>query len=188
MDINYEDVFPTSEKEVGQMDVAVEEEELIRESVRRIILEASDFQCNSHSLGFVDDKGNWLDTEGADHSDYLWANVYDMEDRRPGGYPIPLNWIKVSNSTNIFFCGDSFDDITAAQVSGLIKMWGECSKYSRWIQNQPETYECTFATIDPNEGWSKITDGFAMTIPKFLEKYGDRNAVDTFYGMLLGEL
>jgi len=38
VDINYEDVFPTSEKEVGQMDVAVEEEELIRETIRRLIL------------------------------------------------------------------------------------------------------------------------------------------------------
>ena len=39
MDIdNYENAFASSEEEIGQMDVAVEEEELIRETIRRLIL------------------------------------------------------------------------------------------------------------------------------------------------------
>ena len=35
---NYENPFASSKKEIGQMDVAVEEEELIRETIRRLIL------------------------------------------------------------------------------------------------------------------------------------------------------
>ncbi len=39
MDIdNYENPFASSEKEIGQIDVPVEEEELIRETIRRLIL------------------------------------------------------------------------------------------------------------------------------------------------------
>lgn len=184
MDINYEDVFPNNNREIGQMDVSVEEEELIRESIRRIILEADDFQCNSHSLGFIDDQGNWLDTEGADHSDYLWANVYGMEDNRPGGYPMPAGWIKVSNASQIFFGGNSWDDVTPQQINGLIEMWGACSKYSRWIQKETETFKVIFGLIGQNRRMSNLEE---MTIPDFLGLYGGRRAIENFYGMLLGE-
>ena len=34
----YENPFASSEEEIGQMDVAIEEEELIRETIRRLIL------------------------------------------------------------------------------------------------------------------------------------------------------
>ena len=34
----YDNPFATSEEEIGQMDVAVEEEDLIREAIRRLIL------------------------------------------------------------------------------------------------------------------------------------------------------
>ena len=37
---NYENPFASSEEEIGQMDIAVDEEELIRESIRLIILES----------------------------------------------------------------------------------------------------------------------------------------------------
>lgn len=160
-------------------------EELIKESVRRIILEVDGFQCNSHSLGFVDDLGNWIDTEGVEHSDYLRANVYDMEDNRSGGYPMPDGWIKVSNASQIFFGGNSWDDVTPQQIRGLIEMWSACSKYSRWIQKETESFEVIFGLIGPNRRMSNLEE---MTIPDFLERYGGRNAVDNFYGMLLGEL
>ena len=186
---NYENPFASSEDEIGQMDVAVEEEGLIRESIRRIILEASVFQCNSHSLGFIDDKGNWLDTEGADHQDYLWANVYDMEDKRPGGYPMPASWIKVSNANQVFFGGNSWDEVTHEQIHGLIEMWDDCSPFSRWIQNQTETKKVLFGIV-PCVGMEDNYDQPAewMTIPDFLGLYGGRRVVDNFYGMLLGEL
>ena len=35
---NYENPFASSEKEIGQMDVTIEEEEMIRETIRRLIL------------------------------------------------------------------------------------------------------------------------------------------------------
>jgi hypothetical protein len=37
----YENPFASSEEEIGQMDVRIEEEDLIRESIRLIILEFS---------------------------------------------------------------------------------------------------------------------------------------------------
>ena len=159
----------------------------VRSIVRTLILETQlGFQCNNHSLGFVDDKGEWINCGGAPHGEWLYRNYYD--DTVPeAGIQIPPNWIKVSNANNIFFCADSFDEITPQQVSGLIRMWGDCSKHSRWIQDQTETFELTFACIDPSEGWSKVTDGFIMTVPDFLERYGGRDAIDEFYGMLLGE-
>lgn len=184
VDINYEDVFPSNSREIGQMDVAIGEEELIRESIRKIILEADGFQCNSHSLGFVDDQGNWLDTEGADHSDYLWANVYDMEDNRPGGYPMPDGWIKVSNASQIFFGGNSWDEVTPEQIDGLIEMWGVCSKYSKWIKREPETFQVIFGLISNKRRMSNLEE---MTIPEFLKRYAGNAAIDDFYGMLLGE-
>ena len=157
---------------------------LLGESIERLV-EADGFQCNSHSLGFVDDQGNWLDTEGADHQDYLWANVYGMEDNRPGGYPMPDGWIKVSNASQIFFGGNSWDEVTPEQIDGLIDMWNACSKYSKWIKREPETFQVIFGLISNKRRMSNLEE---MTIPEFLKRYGGRHSVDTFYGMLLGEL
>lgn len=184
----YENPFASSEEEIGQMDVPVDEEAILRESIRTIILEASNFQCNNHSLGFIDDKGNYLDTEGCDHSDWLWDRVYNQDDSaRP--FPMPAGWIKVSNANQVFIGGNSWDEVTPEQIDGLIEMWGACSKYSRWIQSQTETKKVLFGTV-PCVGMEDNYDGPAewMTIPDFLGLYGGRNAVDNFYGMLLGEL
>ncbi len=159
----------------------------VRRLIRSLILESQlGFQCNHHSLGFIDDKGDWINCGGMPHGEWLYRNYYD-ETIPEVGIQIPPNWVKISNAKNIFFCADSFDDITTEQISGLIDMWGDCSKHSQWIQNQTETFELTFATIDPTEGWSRLTHGFTMTVPDFLEKYGGRYAIDDFYGMLLGE-
>ena len=51
----YDNPFASSEEEIGQMDVAIEEEELVRESIRRIILEVHSFECNKHSLGWINE-------------------------------------------------------------------------------------------------------------------------------------
>ena len=190
MDINnYENPFATTEEEIGQMDVQIDDESILRESIRSIILEANDFQCNNHSLGFIDNEGNWLDTDGADHVDYLWANVYGMEDNRPGGYPMPAGWIKVSNANQVFFGGNSWDEVTKEQIDGLIDMWGDCSKFSRWIQTQTETKKVLFG-MQECEGMEDNYDRPSkwMAIPEFLGLYGGRDAIDNFYGMLLGEL
>ena len=183
----YENPFASREEEIGQMDVQIDDESILRESIRTIILEASDFQCNNHSLGFIDDKGNWLDTEGADHQDYLWANVYDMEDNRPGGYPMPSGWIKVSNANEFWFAARDWSEMTFAQFEGMVEMWSACKKYSNWLQNDVEGFYVTFGTTDPTSSF-----GFEhmeqYTIPEFIDKYVGRRGEDLFYGMLLGEL
>ena len=67
---NYENPFASSEKEIGQMDVAIEEEELVRESIRTIILEVNGYQCTHHSLGWIDDDGDWMSCEGMSHGEW----------------------------------------------------------------------------------------------------------------------
>lgn len=183
---NYENPFASSEREIGQMDVAIEEEDVLRESIRAIILEVGGYQCNKHSLGWIDDAGTWIDCGGGSHGEWLFRHHYN-EIVPEGGVTIPPNWIKVSNANNIYFCGDSFDDVTPAQINGMIEMWGECSKYSKWIQSQTETFYVTFGIILPYMR-EELTEMFEMTIPDFLERYGGRDAIDNFYGMLLGEL
>lgn len=185
----YENPFASHEEEIGQMDVAVEEEELIRESIRTIILESQlGFQCNNHSLGWIDDKGNWINCGGMSHGEWLFRHYY-KEIVPEGGVMNPFNWIKVSNASQIFLAGKSWDDVTEAQMHGLIQMWGECSKHSRWIQNETETFEVLFGIIESDEMRDNYNQPpFKMTIPDFLGLYGGRNAVDNFYGMLLGEL
>ena len=92
---NYEAPLTSSEK----MDVQVDDMINLREAIRGMILEANNFGCNKHSLGFIDDKGKFIDlTEsGQDHLEYL-GSIYGMEapDDCPNG------WIKVSNANNIF--------------------------------------------------------------------------------------
>jgi len=182
----YDNPFASSAEEIGQMDVAVEEEELIRESVRRIILEASDFQCNSHSLGFIDDKGNYRDTEGCDHTDWLWDRVYNQDDSaRP--WPMPDGWIKVSNANEFWFAAKDWSEMTFAQFEGMVEMWSQCKRYSNWLQNDVEGFYVTFGLSDPDPfGYSEHME--QHTIPEFIDKYVGRRGEDLFYGMLLGEL
>jgi len=182
----YENPFASSVDEIGEWYVAVEEEDLIRESVRRLILEVSDFQCNNHSLGFIDDKGNWLDTEGADHVDYLWDRVYNQDDSAKP-FPMPNGWIKVSNANEFWFAAKDWSEMTFAQFEGMVEMWSQCKQYSRWLQKDVENFYVTFGTTDPNSSF-----GFEhmeqYTIPQFIDKYVGRRGEDLFYGMLLGEL
>ena len=186
---NYENPFASTEKEIGQMDVQIEEEDVLRESIRRIILESQlGFQCNNHSLGWIDDKGAWINCEGKSHGEWLFRHYYN-EVVPEGGVSNPFNWIKVSNASQIFLCGRSWDDVTEKQINGLIEMWGECSKFSKWIQRETETFKVLFGIVESNE----MRDNYdqpaqQMTIPDFLGLYGGRNAIDNFYGMLLGEL
>jgi len=46
---NYKNPFATTEEEIGQMDVQIDGESILRESIRSIILEVDNFECNSHS-------------------------------------------------------------------------------------------------------------------------------------------
>ena len=183
----YENPFASSKEEIGQSDVPVDDEAILRESIRSMILEVNGYQCTHHSLGWIDDDGDWMSCEGMSHGEWLYRYHYDEEEPEDG-IEIPQNWIKVSNAENIFFCGRSWDDVTNAQIEGLIEMWSECSRYSKWIQYQTETFEVTFGMIDSFEMRDNGYRLTKMTIPEFLGMYGGRDSIDNFYGMLLGEL
>ena len=190
VDINYEDVFPTSKKEVGQMDVAVEEEELIRESIRRIILEANEFGCNNHSLGFIDPEGNFIDLSETEDDHNSWMETYQSvelgEDRYPMG-KIPEGWIKVSNANELWLGGSSWDEITFQQFEGLCEMWKQCRSHSVWLSTDVENFDVTFGTFDTQYGMG-FENMEQHTIPDFIGRYIGRRGEDLFYGMLLGEL
>ena len=178
----YENPFASSEEEIGQWDVQIVEEIILREAIRRIIIEANDFGCNKHSLGFIDDKGEFIDlTESdQDHLEYL-GGIYGMD----APNDCPNGWIKVSNASNIFYTGGYWNEATEAQIDGLIDMWMSCKKFSSWIENDVENFYVNFGCQDEDgESW----DMKEQTIVEFLEMYGYRGQLDNFLGMLLGEL
>ena len=186
MDIRgYENPFASSEEEIGQMDVAIEEEELIRESVRRIILEVSEFGCNKHSLGFIDPKGNFIDLTdtGDDHNSWMWDNV--SNDLDAGS--IPRGWIKVSNANEFWFSAKDWSELSFKQFEGMVDVWSSCKAYSKWLQTDVEGFYVTFGTSDPTSSFG-FENMEQYTIPEFIDRYIGRRGEDLFYGMLLGEL
>ena len=191
MDIdNYENPFASSEKEIGQMDVAVEEEELVRESIRKIILEANGFGCNNHSLGFIDPEGNFIDLSETEDDHNSWMETYQSVELGVDRYPmgqIPENWIKVSNANEFWFAAKDWNEMTFAQFEGLVDMWSSCKRHSKWLQGDVEGFHVTFGLSDPDPfGFSEHMEQY--TIPEFIDKFVGRRGEDLFYGMLLGEL
>tara|TARA_R110001599_G_scaffold14176_1_gene62366 strand:- start:800 stop:1714 length:915 start_codon:yes stop_codon:yes gene_type:complete len=59
---NYENPFASSEREIGQMDVEIEEEELLRETIRRLFLEV--YELDDEQIGrkekLMRDAGSWF--------------------------------------------------------------------------------------------------------------------------------
>ena len=163
----------------------------LREAIRAIILEVNDFQCNNHSLGWISPDGEFIDLQNhGTHDD--WMAGYIIRNKLQDKIPLdssPPGWIKISNANQIFFGGKSWDNATKEQIDGLIEMWNSCSKYSRWIQNEPESHKVLFGMFDcaGMEGNHDLPVAW-MTIPEFLGLYGGRKSIDNFYGMLLGEL
>ena len=182
---NYENPFASSDKEIGQMDVQIDDESILRESIRTILLEVNDFQCNAHSLGWISPDGEFIDLENhGNHDDWMIKHI--MKNKLQDKIPLdssPPRWIKVSRADQLFFNAASWKEVTEEQINALIEMWDACSKYSRWVQNESETHKVLFGRVD----WSPRPDAW-MTIPDFLSKHGGRNSIDNFYGMLLGEL
>jgi hypothetical protein len=192
---NYENPFASSKREIGQMDVAIKEEELIRESVRRIILESTEFGCNKHSLGFIDGAGKYIDLAphsgkaidvglGDNHDSYIWANV----DPDADSGSCPRGWLKLSNANEIWFNGTDLFDINSSQIQGLISMWASCKSYSQWLKTDVEKFYVQFYTA---QSVSQVTGNVLdwelheFTVPEFLEQYGGRRATDNFFDMLL---
>jgi len=158
----------------------------VRQLVRNLILETITpyDRCNYHSLGWIDDKGNFINLTETPygHTSYLESIFPDKED--PG--QSPWGWIKVSNAQQFWYQGYNVSDISESQVDGLIDVWIQCSKYSRWIKRDPETV-IAFLMIKEN---APIGDSIKMekyTIGDFLEIFGTQQQVDRFYSFLLGE-
>ena len=131
--------------------------------------------------------GDFIDLEThGNHADWLgrYITMNKLQDKI-SKWSSPPGWIKVATASQIFFAGKSWDGVTKEQIDGLIEMWGSCSKHSRWIQRETETFKCIFGLIEDSTG--RTVDEH-MTIPEFLGLYGGRKSIDNFYGMLLGEL
>ena len=186
----YENPFASSEEEIGQMDVPVDEESILRESIRIIILEGNNQGCNNHSLGWIDPDGTFHDiTEYLEtHDD--WMDRYQAVELGVDRYPmgqIPNGWIKVSNANEFWFAAKDWNALTFEQFEGMVDAWSACKKYSNWLQNDVEGFYVTFGLSDPDPfGFTEHME--QHTIPEFIDKYVGRRGEDLFYGMLLGEL
>ena len=185
----YDNPFFSSEEEIGQMDVPVEEEELLRESVRNLILEVTESGCNKHSLGWIDPHGKFHDiTEHMEIHDE-WMDRYQALEQGEYEWPmgkIPEGWIKVSNANELWLGGSSWDEITFQQFEGLCEMWKQCRSHSVWLSTDVENFYVTFGTVETKGmGFENMEQ---HTIPDFIGRYIGRRGEDLFYGMLLGEL
>ena len=190
MDIdNYKNPFAASDKEIGQMDVQIDEEDVLRESIRAIILEVNDFQCNKHSLGWISPDGKFIDLENhGTHDDWMIGHIMKnkMQDRIPLDSS-PPGWIKVSTANELWLTGKDWSEMTFAQFEGMVEMWSQCKRYSNWLKNDAENFYVTFGTKDPTSSFGfEHMDQY--TIPQFIDKYVGRRGEDLFFGMLLGEL
>ena len=185
----YENPFLASEEEIGKMDVRIEVEELMRENIRTIILEANDFQCNKHSLGWISPDGKFIDLENyGTHDDWMIGHILKnkMQDKIPLDSS-PPGWIKVSTANELWLTGKDWSEITFAQFEGMVEMWSACKRYSNWLRNDAENFYVTFGTRNPTSSFGfEHMDQY--TIPQFIDKYVGRRGEDLFYGMLLGEL
>ena len=144
-------------------------ESRIRVYIRKILLEADDFSCNKHSLGFIDHNGSFIDLNraGIEHQHYL--DIIGKE-------KIPMGWIKVSNANELWYEGSSWRAVTHQQIDGIIDMWIVCSKYSNWIRADIENFYVTFGTQDGME---------ELTAPEFIDVFGSPDHMDRLFGELL---
>ena len=146
-------------------------EKRLRNVVKNTILEVTGYGCNDHSLGFIDDHGEFIDLAqaGIEHQHYL-----DIT----GKQETPANWIKVSNANELWLEGDDWFKVTNDQIDGLMDMWVACSKYSNWIQSDIENFYVLFGTSDG--------DMEEFTVPEFIEIYGSREQIHQLFSKLLG--
>ena len=127
----------------------------VREYIKNILIEADDFGCNKHSLGYIDLNGEFIDLRraGIEHWEYLEITGKTQE---------PEGWIKISNANELWLQEENWFQVSDQQIDGLIDMWIECSRFSNWIKRDIEGFYVIFG--------SNITGQMQeMTIPDFLE-------------------
>lgn len=145
----------------------------LRGYIRNIILEADDFSCNKHSLGFINHNGEFIDLNraGIEHQHYL--DIIGEE-------KIPDGWIKVSNANEMWYEGKNWNAVTNQQIHGIIDMWIACSNYSNWIRSDIENFYITLGT--QTLGHSGMEE---LTAPEFLELFGRPDHMDRLFSELL---
>ena len=164
---------------------------LIMESWRKnLILEITDWGCNTHSLGWIDPEGTFHDITEDDtpihdawmqnHLAFEYSQEYDGR--------IPDGWIKVSNANELFFAAPSWDQLTFKQFEGMCDMWLKCKKHSPWLSREIESFALTFGTTSytpTGDGRYYVNDNMEkLTVPEFIEKYIGREGEDLFFQML----
>ena len=146
---------------------------LTRRQLRRIIQEVTAFGCNKHSLGYIDEKGKFLDIsaeEYTSHDEWLLDNgMYPSE-------PMMNYWIKLSNANELSV--PFIHSVPQVQLDGLVNMWLQCKDHSRWIKN-PEATHLNIYSFD-------FKQYEELTIPEFIEKHDKSGrAMERFFGALL---
>jgi len=151
----------------------------LRHYIRKILKETHDYGCNQHSLGFIDDQGIQHITKMKDvlypqsHSTLL-ATLGIKSDFPPG-------WIYLSNARFMTINKGSWAEVTPEQVDAMIDVWINCSKYTSWIKNDIEEWEVRFSVHGYGSGYSTEY----LTIPEFLEKYGEPRHIDYLFNNLI---
>ena len=152
----------------------------LRRYVRRLIKEAHDYGCNQHSLGFIDDQGNQhiskITKSNYPQSHSTILAMLDIKSNFPPG------WIYLSNARFMTINKGSWSEVTPEQVDAMIDVWINCSKYASWIKNDIEEWEVRFSVHGHGSEYSSEY----LTIPDFLEKYGEPRHVDYLFNNLLG--
>ena len=138
--------------------------------------------CNEHSLGFIDEEGNFIDIQAdgdSFHIDYLlkhFPEEIEAAQSLDEYFGAPIGWIKVSSSSEI--SAENLSDVTTNHVRGLINMWHQCKDYSTWIKD-PDNSSLYFYVF--NGG-----DYLELTIPQFIERFDQSGQLmDYFFEGLL---
>ena len=124
------------------------------------------FTCNSHSLGFIDNKGNFINirTQPEEyfdyHKSYLLYHFPDRADDEEFLENGPDSWIKVSNANEI--SAKDIWNIPKIQAKGLIDMWLDCKDHAVGIQD-PDNF---FINLFEFDGGSFNE----ITIPDLIEQ------------------
>jgi len=164
--------------------------QIINEELRNVLIEADAYSCNRHSLGFIDEKGKYIDIDKipwtTTHSGYMegylekqgfdFSGMTDQEKYEATNIT-PKGWIKISRADEISYEGESWKKAKEkGLIDGLIEMWMACSKYSPWLKNKALVKPVIFRSNSGEE---------TLTIDKFLDAYGTPEQFDKLFNYLM---